>query len=346
MAVVAEAGKIYFMNILFVTKHYLPRIGGVEKQVSELSRRLVKRGHKVTVLTSKYENSLKNKEVIDGVSIVRIYVPQIRYLGLLWVWGWMAVHKKYLNNFDVIHTHGVFIWVWPLRILLPGKLLYTTFHGWEGTYPIPFKNKLIRKIDAALASKNISISDYLEKWYGIKADEFSYTAVDLPKNKNFKKDKKRLVYVGRLDKDTGLPKILKALSYLKGFDVDFCGDGSLRNECEKYGTVHGFTDPNPFFTKASICLSPGVTSILEAFTYKCLIITTYDSPLKKDYLLMNPFSKLIVVENSPKKMADKIKYFIKNPTIANEIIDKSYAWVVKHNWNAEIKTYLKLWNIG
>jgi glycosyltransferase involved in cell wall biosynthesis len=345
VAVAVEAGKISLVKILFITKHYLPRIGGVEKQVSALSKRLIKKGHKVAVLTLKYDKSLKNKENIDGVEVIRINIPEIKYIGLLYIWLWCTIYIEFFDQFDVIHTHGVFIWCWPLRFLLPQKPFYTTFHGWEGIYPIPLKNKLIRKIDSALAWGNITISDYVEKWYGIKADILSYTAVDIPEKKNFKKNKKSLLYVGRLDRNTGLPKLLKALENLDGFRVDFCGDGELKSECEKRGIVHGFTNPNPFYEKAFICLSPGVTSILEAFTYKCLIVTTYDSPVKKDYLLMNPFSKWIVVEDKPEKLAEKIKYYSKNDKKAEEKINMCYDWVKTQSWTAETKKYLRLWKV-
>lgn len=205
------------------------------------------------------------------------------------------------------------------------------------------KNKLIRKIDATLAWKNIAISGYLQKYYGFETDEISYTAVDLPKARSFKKDRKRLLYVGRLDRDTGLTLILKALCQLKGFKIDFCGDGPLKNECANHGEVHGFIDPRPFYEKAFICLSPGITSILEAFTFKCLIVTTYNNPLKKDYLLTNPFSKWIVVEYSSRRLARLIKYYSSYPEVAKERIEKAYEWVKTQNWDNEVKRYLKLW---
>jgi glycosyltransferase involved in cell wall biosynthesis len=330
------------MKILIVVKHYLPRVGGVEKQVAGLSERLVSKGHTVTVLTEKYDESLPQRQKLNGVNVLRVRFPHIKYFGLVYIWCWFLIHKDFIDKFDVIHFHSSFIWYWPLRILLPKKRVYVTFHGWEGIYPIPFKNKLIRKIDALLATKNIAISGYLQKYYGFKADEISYTAVDLPKARFFKKDRKRLLYVGRLDKDTGLPIILKALRFLKNFKVDFCGDGELREECSKYGDVHGFTDPGPFYKKAYICLSPGITSILEAFTYKCLIVTTYNNPLKKDYLLTNPFSEWIVVENTSRKLAKSIKYYSDHPVFAKVLIDKCYEWVKTQNWDNEVKKYLDL----
>lgn len=334
------------MEVLFLTRLYYPHVGGVEKQVSELSKRLIKRGFSVSILTEKFNDSLKNRENVDEVEICRIKYPNIRFIGLIYIWFWMLFNIKLIRDSDIVHTHGVFIWYLPFRFIFPNKPIYTTFHGWEGIYPIPKKNILLRKIAARMVWKNITICDYVEKHYGIKADQIMYTSVDPPKRKKFRKDRKRIVYTGRLDEDTGLPLILKALSYLKGFKVDFCGEGPLRNECEKYGNVHGFTNPDPFLEKAWICLSPGHTSILEAFTHKCLIVTTYNNPVKKDYLLMTPFKKWIVVEKDPKKMAQKIKFYSDNPDKAKMMVRDAYKWVLTQNWDSATETYLKLWGVN
>ena len=331
------------MKILFLARYFYPHIGGVEKQVFKLSQELIKRGHQVTVITLKHDSHLKNQEIVSKIKIIRIPYLKIKYFGLLSIWLWLLKNIKLLKQADIVHSHSVLIWYWPFRLLLPKKPVYVTFHGWEGIYPIPKKNILIRKIDALVAWKNIVIHDYVVKHYGIKADKIMYTAVDLPKQPLLKKDCQRLVYVGRLDQDTGLEKILQALSYLKGFTIDFCGNGPLAAECRKYGTVHSFVNPNPFFAKAFICLSPGVTSILEAFTYKCLIITTYNNPVKKDYLLMTPFASSIIVKETPSALAQAIKYYSQHPSAAQAKINQAYAWVKTQNWEQAVKLYLKLW---
>lgn len=331
------------MKILFLVRYFYPHIGGVEKQVFELSRRLIKKNHQVTVITLKHAPGLTNQETIGQIKIIRIPYLKIKYFGLLYIWLWFITHKDIIESADIVHTHSVLIWYWPLRLLLPKKPVYTTFHGWEGIYPIPKKNIIIRKIDALIARKNITIHDYVTKHYRIKADKIMYTAVDLPKQPPLKKDYRCLVYVGRLDPDTGLPKILQALSNLKGFTIDFCGNGPLAGECKKYGTVHGFVDPNLFLAKAFICLSPGVTSILEAFTYKCLIITAYNNPVKKDYLLMTPFASSIIVKDKSSALAQAIKYYSKHPSAAQTKINQAYSWVKTQNWADTTEAYLKLW---
>lgn len=333
------------MRILFITRLFLPHIGGVEKQVSELSKRLIEKGFSISIITEKFDENLKDEEMINGAKVIRLSHPEIKFLGLIFIWLWLLRNIQHIRQADIIHTHGVFIWYWPLRFLFPKKPIYTTFHGWEGIYPIPRKNILLRKIAAKLSWGNICIGNFIEKHYGIKANKIIYTSVDIPKKIKFPKKRKNLVYIGRLDEDTGLRQILKSLSYLKGFRIDFCGDGSLRKECRKYGNTHGFVDPESFFEKAAICLSPGHTSILEAFTYKCLVITTYDNLVKRDYLKMTPFEKWIIIRKSPEEMAKKIKYYSKYLEEAKPMVEKAYDWVKTQNWDNTTELYLQLWGV-
>lgn len=98
------------------------------------------------------------------------------------------------------------------------------------------------------------------------------------------KIKNSIVFVGRLEKDTGLPQFLEWLRVKgKGLKVDFVGDGVLRGKCRKYGKVWGFTDPTSFYKKAEICVPGGYLSYIEALKYKCKIWTYAENPLKEDY---------------------------------------------------------------
>jgi glycosyltransferase involved in cell wall biosynthesis len=323
----------------------VPHIGGVEKQVSELSKRLIDKGFSVTIFTEKFENNLKKKEMIEGVRVIRISYPKIKYLGLIFIWLEMIRNIKAILTADIVHAHGIFVWYLPFRFIFPLKPVYTTFHGWEGIYPIPTKNIFLRKVGAALSWKYLCIGKFIEKHYRIKADNIYYTAVDVPKKDNYKKGDRTLLYVGRLDEDTGLVNILKCLRYLKGYEIIFCGNGSLASECKKFGKVCGFVDPASYYERAAICLSPGHTSILEAFTYKCLVITTYNNPVKRDYLKMTPFRKYIIIKKSPKKMAEMINYYSRYPEGAKSMIEGAYNWVATQNWNNTTRQYLKLWGV-
>ena len=94
----------------------------------------------------------------------------------------------------------------------------------------------------------------------------------------------KIVFVGRLEKDTGVNEFLRWFRRLDdGYEVKFVGDGSLRKECEKYGKVYGFCDPTPFLQKAEYCIPGGYLSDIEAKAHGCKIITFANNPLKNDY---------------------------------------------------------------
>jgi glycogen synthase len=72
------------VKILLLSSSYLPRIGGLERVVHELARQFQRRGHIVHVLTNRYPWSLPSKEVIEGVSVTRLFflLPHWRQLRI------------------------------------------------------------------------------------------------------------------------------------------------------------------------------------------------------------------------------------------------------------------------
>lgn len=331
------------MKVLFVSRLYWPHIGGVERHVEEIGRRLKVKGKSVTVVTTKYRRELKENEKRGGVEIIRFRQPKIKYFGLVYTWLWLLRNISLIKQSDIVHVHDVFIWYLPFRILFPKKVVYTTFHGWEGEYPIPGKNVFLKKIASGLSDKTIAVGEYIEKYYGIKPDLVTYGATELPKTASEKG--KSVVYLGRLDKDTGLLVFLKLLKKLRGYKVDFCGEGELRKECEKLGRVHGFINPKPFLAKAYFCFAGGYLSILEAMAHKCLVVTAYDNSLKKDYFKMTPFSKWIICEGDAERLAEKISLYAEKKEMTTPLIDEGYNWIKEQTWDELTGQYLALWGI-
>jgi glycosyltransferase involved in cell wall biosynthesis len=328
-------------NIVFLSRFYKPHIGGVEKHARELAKRLVKKGHKVTVVTTLYDNKLSRKEIVDGVQVIRFKQPNIRFIGLLKTWVWMFNNRKILLNSDILHIHDVFIWYLPLKLLFPSKKIFITFHGWEGVFPIPLINKLQKKLAYRLTEKNICIGRYVETHYGIKADVISYGATVTPKSEK-KKDGNKITYIGRLAQDTGLPVFLEALEGITGLTVEFCGDGPLADKCKKYGTVHGFVDPEPYLEKSKYVFAGGYLSILESFANKCIVFCAYDNELKKDYYLDTPFSSWIKTCSSSGELGNAIKSSVSRSNKRKKL-KFSYNWVSKQTWPKLLRKYELLW---
>jgi glycosyltransferase involved in cell wall biosynthesis len=62
------------VNVLLILTYYHPHVSGLTIYVKRLATALAQRGHRVTVLTSRYDPALPAEEMIDGVRVVRVPV--------------------------------------------------------------------------------------------------------------------------------------------------------------------------------------------------------------------------------------------------------------------------------
>lgn len=330
-------------RILVITPSYDPRLGGVEKHVWHTSQLLAAKGHRITILTQRF-SGLPKFEQKKELSIHRFDYPRIRFFGLLMIW-WTLFrnYARLIREAELVHIHDVFIWYLPLRFLYLFKPVVTTFHGWEGKYPVPFKNILFRQFGTLFSHRTIAIGKYLEKYYRFKADKIIYGGVDVPRG-NFKKEN-LLLYIGRLDYDTGLPVLLQALqtSVWPG-KVVFCGDGLLREQAEMVGEVKGFVDARPYLKKAKVVFAGGYLSILEAFAYRCAVIAAQKNPLKKDYYLLSPFAAWLTVVNTPEDLNRHLSVITKQSAQVKYAVEQAFKWVKTQTWQAVVKEYEQIYN--
>jgi glycosyltransferase involved in cell wall biosynthesis len=92
------------MKILVVLTYYRPHTSGLTIYAERLSKALVKRGHQVVVLTSRFDKSLPCEELLDGVRIVRAPVLMRISKGVIMpTFGLLA--NKLVAETDVIHLH-------------------------------------------------------------------------------------------------------------------------------------------------------------------------------------------------------------------------------------------------
>ena len=100
------------LNILFVSEYFYQRLAGGEVWSYELCTALAKKGHKTTVLTTRYNPKLAEDEKINNIHILRLHNNTInttnrfsRYLSQRQfnkkVCRYIQEHK---NDIDIIHT--------------------------------------------------------------------------------------------------------------------------------------------------------------------------------------------------------------------------------------------------
>src|SRR3990170_8708412 len=105
------------MNILFLTRLYWPHVGGVEKHLEEVTKRLKDKKTQITIVTTKFDGRLKTNDKRYGVDIVRFKQPRVKYLGLVYIWLWFLKNIDLISKSDLVHCHDVFIWYLPFRFL-------------------------------------------------------------------------------------------------------------------------------------------------------------------------------------------------------------------------------------
>ncbi|RJQ26873.1 glycosyltransferase [Candidatus Parcubacteria bacterium] len=365
------------MRILFFTPYFYPHIGGVEKHVEKISRKLLEKGHKVFLITQKTldqeinqnsscqtdaqsDNEAKKIKKIDltiqtehkfnnKLEILYLDFGKEGKLKKFRIWLLLWKNRNFIKQADVIHCHDVFIWYLPFRFLFFNKPIFTTFHGYE-EYPLRKKTILIRKLSEILSYGNICIGDFIKKWYKTKPDYVSYGAA----KKNIKyqisniKYKNSAVFFGRLDEQTGIQTYLRAYKLIKKKIPDFnflvIGDGKYRTQIGKDVEVIGFKkNPEKYLQHYRFAFVSRYLSILEAMAAKRLVFAVYDNPIKRDYLKMSPFAKGIIITDSSKELSERVIYFINNPQEERDMVEEAYKWVKDQTWENMVNTYLRLW---
>ncbi len=92
------------MKILFALTYYRPHISGLTIYVERLAAALARRGHSVTVLTSRYQTDLPRQEMVEGVRVIRMPVAARVSKGVLMP-GFGDVARALLREHDIVSVH-------------------------------------------------------------------------------------------------------------------------------------------------------------------------------------------------------------------------------------------------
>ncbi len=103
------------MRVLFCCEFYAPSVGGVQEVVRQISERLVKRGHQVTVATTKLPS--RTFDELNGVQITEFSVSGNSVRGMS---GELDVYRQFVTSqqYDVIIIKAAQQWtfdaLWPV----------------------------------------------------------------------------------------------------------------------------------------------------------------------------------------------------------------------------------------
>jgi glycosyltransferase involved in cell wall biosynthesis len=225
------------MNILQVVPRFPPAIGGMEEHVYRISLELVKRGHKVTIITS---NEVDGKiyackqEAIQGIQVYRcpLFMPKI--FREFWLIPDILGVFQHLKA-EVVHAHGYRCLSSCTAIYLAHLKHIPTVFTPHGIYPKrTFANMVIKSLfDHTLGRLLLNFSDriialtehnrQLLLQLGAPNEKISFVpnGVNLTEYVNLQRSKKVLhelhtdgpvlLYVGRIDWNKKLEKVASSM---------------------------------------------------------------------------------------------------------------------------------------
>jgi len=203
------------VKIIQVCPRFLPHIGGVEKHVYEISKRLAKK-HKVIVYTTDPSGELPKNEKIDGITIKRFrsFAPNEAFF---FSYGLFSSLKK--ESCDVLHVHCFqalpsILAIEAVKKPRIKKIIFTPhFHPNGGTISRNFLRKFYDSYQKRAFLKSDKIICISEREKEILSDRFQIeqqkmsvipNGIDIEKFRNLPNIKKtnnfKILYVGRLEK--------------------------------------------------------------------------------------------------------------------------------------------------
>lgn len=210
------------MKILMLTWEYPPRIvGGIARVVHDLSKRLIKDGHEVTVVTYRDNAGVTEYENDKGVNVYRVDNYMIHPNNFIdWImqlnFNLIAKATEIINKeggFDVIHAHD---WL----VTYAAKSL-------KNAYDIP----IVATIHATEAGRNSGIHDDTQRYINDTEWLLTYEATEVIVNSNFMKNDLQRLFGLPYDKINVIPNGIN-LNNFTGIerDYDFRRQYAMDNE--------------------------------------------------------------------------------------------------------------------
>ena len=363
------------MKVLIFAAYYYPHTGGYEKNVHELGKRLVQKGHEVYVLTCN-TGSASIGEVKDGVGIWR--VPSWNLLG-----GTFPIPKPskelvtFLRRmgFDVVVTQTRFFITSLLGMVFAKAKKIPLIHVERGTCHSVVPNRLVSLIAKTYdhtfgrmvvkaARVNVGVSkaacDFVGHLGGNRT-EVIYNGIGTGVDRH-PHDTITITFVGRLIYAKGVQDLMEAFadswklhSKIKLFIV---GDGNYRQELEILagklrccGSIKflgeksskgvmdtlGVTDifVNPSYSEGL------PTSVMEAASVGLPIVATDVGGTRE--VIRNGVSGIIVKPHKPFQMHRAIEWLLSNPVEAKTMgLAAKVGMNHKFDWNKITDQYEKL----
>ena len=348
-------------------KHVPSREGGVEIVVEELSKRMVERGHSVTL----YNRSSKSKEGKDRKKEKEYKWIKLKYALTIDKKGFAAMTSSLFasiriafSRYDVVHYHaeGPAAMLWIPKLFR--KRCIVTIHGldwqrdkWSGFARkyIKFGEKTAVRFADAIIVLSKNVEEYFLSEYGRKT-VFIPNGITKPEilNPNLIKDKWNLnkdnyiLFLGRLVPEKGVDLLIKAFKDIKtdkrlviaGFSSDTDEYQKELKELSKAderiiftGFVEGRTLAELYSNSYLYVLPSNLEgmplSLLEAMSYRNCCLT---SDIKECTEVIEN-KGITFQKGNIKDLKEKLQELINTPSIVESYKKEAQGFILnKYNW--------------
>ena len=363
---------------------YLPTYGGVEKVMEELAVRQSKE-HEVHVYccdSDKYKRIGKKEEIIEGIHVHRL--PYLFRLSLsTFIWPSLFFRLLKDQKYDIIHTHVS----GHLYVLLVGlvcklrkiKHIHTTHCPWTNAFrpkilqPFLFLNDVfLNKLSFSMIDKVIALSGwelpilkkYIKDTKKIKVipngvDKILFKKVVNNKfKKKYKKNKKLVLFFGRLNPTKGPEKLAQAAIEISKIrkDIDFLWVGPDEGKAEEVkkmiknhknmkfiGPIKGKQNIAEMYQSADVYVLPSYReglplTLFEAFASRLPVVA---SPVNGIPYAMDETNGIFVKYGDISNLKKAILKILDNKKLAKKYSKNNFKKAQEYTWDKIEKEYMR-----
>jgi glycosyltransferase involved in cell wall biosynthesis len=380
------------VRIAVVTETFHPFKGGSAKRYLETFKRIVKRGHEVDLYTARLKADWPRHEEVAGINVHRSddaltdFITKDGFRSIRQVTkftGW-AFHRLFREKYDILEANHCPVFP-ALGSSIYSKLKSTplsiTFHeawysDWYNYVPVRVYAPIgimLERMTTWLPDVAVAVSDLtaqrLVAHFNIPREKVRVVSngvdLDLFSRINCRRDRFKIIYLGRLNPHKRLDWLLEAYRSVKReypeVSLEIVGDGPSRASSEEYVRRRGMED---IVFQGSITDEELVRCIKSAGVYVLPSVREGQSITTLEAMaagtpqivvavnangacdLIRSSGSGIAVEPSPSSIVNGIRSILDDEGQWRSLHERGLEFVKGYSWDRVAEEYLKIYELA